>query len=193
MNKITSLYLLALALSLLVACKETESPKDEDGFVVYTIKKGSQSSNLSTLKDVSKTELNFRVIFDSSAIYTTIDSNNQEDVNKLYGFSDCNTQHHDNSARFGWRWSNNALRLFAYCYKSGNLAIKEMGEVEIGKEHVCNIRIDNDKYIFTLNHNKMDTMERGCTDPKSKKYMLFPFFGGDEMAPHDITIRIKEE
>ncbi|RDC63253.1 hypothetical protein AHMF7616_01854 [Adhaeribacter pallidiroseus] len=34
-------------------------------------------------------------------------------------------------------------------------------------------------------------MSRGCSGT-SDKYKLFPYFGGDETAPHNIKIEIKE-
>jgi hypothetical protein len=133
------------------------------------------------------------VKFDSTAIYTTVLPENQKDINKLYGFSDCGKEHHTESARFGWRWSDDSLRIFAYCYANKNLSYKEMGTVEIGKEHSCEIDIEGATYVFDLN-GKKEIMGRGCnTDTSGSRYRLFPFFGGSENAPHSIKIRIKEE
>lgn len=186
--------LTALLVAVLAACDKTiedfVNPAKTDGYKTYTIQKGQQYSFTITSKFVD-TEMNFKVIFDSSAIYTTADPGNQIDINKLYGFSDCGKDHHTASARFGWRWSNDSLRLFAYCYKDAVMTFKELSTVEIGKEHDCSIRIDGTNYIFTLN-GKVDTMERGCDITTGLRSRLFPFFGGDEMAPHDITIKINE-
>lgn len=33
-------------------------------------------------------------------------------------------------------------------------------------------------------------MPRGCGSKKSVGYKLFPFFGGDEVAPHEVKIEI---
>jgi hypothetical protein len=43
---------------------------------------------------------------------------NQYDINKLWGFSEgINNQY--NSARIGWSWNNDALRLYGYVYAKG--------------------------------------------------------------------------
>ena len=132
-------------LTICAACDKTVedilNPPQKDGYRTYTIKKGEQYSNSITSKFVDP-EMKFKVIFDSSAIYTTIDPDNQVDINKLYGFSDCGKDHQTNSARFGWRWSNDSLRLFAYCYKNAVMTFKELSTIEIGKEQDCSILID---------------------------------------------------
>lgn len=166
------------------------SPKN-DGYKTYTIKKGEHYS-YSISSEFKETTLKFKVIFDSSAIYTTIDPSNQHDINKLYGFSDCGVPHHVESARFGWRWSEDSLRLFAYCYKDSVMSFKELGPISIGKEQSCSIAISGNTYIFNLN-GKTETMDRGCTETTSRRLRLFPYFGGNETTPHDITIKIKEE
>ena len=189
--------LLALALvgGLVMSCDKTlndfVNPKTEDGYKTYTIKQGEQYSFSLTSK-FKDTEMKFKVTFDSSAIYTCIDSANQEDINKLYGFSDCSKDHHQASARFGWRWYDNSLQLLAYCYKDGIMSYKMLNSVAIGAEHDCSIKIDANRYIFTLN-GKVDTMYRECDSTTGERYRLFPFFGGTENAPHNITIKIKEE
>ena len=77
-------------------------------FTKYTIAAGQQFCNDNVYNTTSYSELKFLAKFDSSAIYITLDPGRQNDINKLYGFSDNNTTHHLFSARFGWRWSNNA-------------------------------------------------------------------------------------
>ncbi|MBD0352813.1 MAG: hypothetical protein ICV65_16845, partial [Flavisolibacter sp.] len=44
--------------------------------------------------------------------------------------------------------------------------------------------------IFTINDERT-AMPRLSTTPRAKGYLLYPYFGGDEVAPHDVTIRIK--
>jgi len=160
-------------------------------FTQYTIKQGQQFCDKSTFVPVEYDELKFVVTFDSSAIYHTIDPNNQYDINKLYGFSDNDSAHHLYSARFGWRWSENALRLFAYIYNSGIRTSEELGTIQIGTENNCSIKVTDGHYIFSLN-NITDTLLRSSKTTKGKGYKLYPYFGGDESAPHDINILIKE-
>jgi hypothetical protein len=160
-------------------------------FTEYSIKKGQQYCDKSTYVPVDYTELKFLVQFDSSAIYTTKDPSNQNDINKLYGFSDDDSAHHLYSARFGWRWSDNALRLFSYVYNSGIRTSKELGTVQIGVQNNCSIKVTEGHYIFSLN-NIADTVLRTSTTETGIGYKLYPYFGGDETAPHDINILIRE-
>jgi len=161
-------------------------------FVHHIIARGQHSSNVSNLQTSEYEAINFVVKFDSSAIYSTANPSNQLDINKLYGFADNNSHHHEFSARFGWRWSAGALRLFAYNYNEGIVSDKELGTVEIGKEIECGIRIDGNNYIFSLD-GKNTQMPRSARSALAKGYRLFPYFGGDEPAPHDVHIWIKEK
>jgi len=160
-------------------------------FVKYTIAKGAQYCDKNTFAAVNYDQLAFVVKFDSSAIYKTVNPANQNDINKLYGFSDNDADHHQYSARFGWRWSNNALRLFGYIYNKGVMSYKELGTVAIGTENSCSIKVTSGAYIFTLN-GKSQSMPRLSTSIKGSGYKLYPYFGGDEIAPHAISIWIKE-
>ncbi len=38
----------------------------------------------------------------------------------------------------------------------------------------------------------MEIMPRASTTVKSSGYKLYPYFGGDEFAPHDVRVWIKE-
>jgi hypothetical protein len=160
-------------------------------FVKYTIAAGKQYSDLNAYTPSTYSEQRFVVRFDSSAVYKTVSSSNQVDINKLFGFSDNNSQHHQFSARFGWRWSNNALRLFAYVYNDGVVSYKEIGTVAIGSDVNCSIKVSGSSYIFTL-EDKVLTMPRTSPTEQAAGYKLYPYFGGDELAPHAISIWIKE-
>ncbi len=196
----TILIIGSFCLVLLSACKKEYVAADKSNvksnsfpasFTQYTIKKGQQYCDKSMFNAVEYSELKFTVKFDSSAIYKTSDPSNQYDINKLYGFSDNDSAHHLYSARFGWRWSDNALRIFAYIYNNGVRDLKELGKIDIGTENNCSIKVQEGHYIFSLNNNT-DTLLRTSKTIKGKGYKLYPYFGGDETAPHDITIFIKE-
>ena len=161
-------------------------------FKQFTIPKGQHYATENNIKAVEITEMKFVVKFDSSAIYTTADPDNQYDINKLYGFSDNGDQHHSFSARFGWRWSDKALRLFAYTYNNGVRDEKELGTIAIGTEVHCSIKVQGEVYQFEVD-GKTETMLRLSTTTVGKGYQLYPYFGGDEPAPHDVRIWIKEE
>ena len=160
-------------------------------FTKYTIAEGQQFCNNNPYNTTSYSELKFIAKFDSSAIYKTIDPGNQDDINKLYGFSDNNAAHHQFSARFGWGWTNNALRLYGYIYNNGIRDSKELGTVAIGYENNCSIKVTPTAYQFSLN-GKTDSMPRNSKTVKAEGYKLYPYFGGDEQAPHVINIFINK-
>lgn len=155
----------------------------------FLIKKGEHSTN-GFIKKVSGTSMRYEVMFDSSAVYATINPSNQGDINKLFGTSDCGSQHHINSARFGWRWFENRLEIHAYTYVNGIRNSQYVSTIELGKKYAFEIVFADNKYEFLLNDRRV-TMQRNCTGAVDG-YMLFPYFGGDETAPHDIKINLSK-
>ena len=161
---------------------------------VFTIPKGAHYSGVHAAL-VSQAQLKFQATFDSSAIYTTVDPVNQNAINKLYGFSDCLTVHHDNSARFGWTWNLKALKidLWAYSYANGgDFHDTYVGSVNPGETHQYEIQTSGTQYLFFLDGVRMAEMQRGCSDSVANGYRLYPYFGGVETAPHAITITVVE-
>jgi hypothetical protein len=189
---ITTLLSTLVLLSCTKSAGDIAPVKGEPGFQDFFIARGQHYSQQTSLVPTEYTELRFVVKFDSSAIYNTITAENQYDINKLYGFSDNNAHHHEFSARIGWRWSDGALRLFGYIYNNGQSSAKELTTISIGGEHDCSIRVTDHNYIFSVNGNST-TMPRQSATASAIGYKLFPYFGGDETAPHDIRIRIKEK
>ena len=186
-------------LFLLMSCKKEVSSllRNSHGgststqFTKYTIRQGQNYCDENKFTQTSYSQLSFIAKFDSTAIYSNVNPDNQLDINKLYGFSDNNSAHQDFSARFGWRWSENALRLFGYVYNNGIRSSKELGTVAIGAENNCSITVNPKSYVFALN-GKIDSLPRTSTTAKATGYKLYPYFGGDETAPHTIYIWIKE-
>jgi len=193
-----ALYLIITTLFLVSCNKSGDNPAPATSanttqFVKYFIGKGKHYANddSTTLVIVNTNEQKFAVKFDSSAIYQTVLLSNQADINKLYGFSDNQAFHQQFSARFGWNWLNNGLHLWAYDYNNSNREYKDLGAVAIGKEIICSIKVAGDTYVFAVD-GKETVMPRAATTATGYGYKLFPYFGGDETAPHDITIFIKE-
>lgn len=181
-------------LLLFCSCRK-ETPLQNlstSGFKQFLIPQGQHYATENHLKAVEATEMKFVVKFDSSAIYKTTNPENQYDINKLYGFSDNGEQHQAFSARFGWRWSDGALRLFAYTYNNGVRNERELTTVAIGAELHCAIKVQGEVYQFEVD-GKTTTMARMSKTAIGKGYQLYPYFGGDEVAPHDVRIWIKEE
>lgn len=186
---VAAAFLLASCSKMAGAIVDQSNSTPTGQFVKYTIEKGNQYCNSNTFKPIETAEVKFAVKFDSTAIYQTQSAENQYDINKLYGFSDNNSDHHQYSARFGWRWSNKALRLFAYVYNEGAVVSKELTAVAIGAEINCSIKVSGSAYLFTVD-GVTAQLPRLATTEKAKGYQLYPYFGGDEVAPHQVNIWI---
>jgi hypothetical protein len=205
MKKELSFYL-AIVLVLFASCTkeaitalpDSASPNRESStsiragkliYTTYLIPAGSHYVNNSTLKSVKTSEMKFAVKFDSSAIYTTLAPINQSDINKLYGFSEgFNNQY--NSARIGWNWYLGKLNLYAYVYNKGVRTFRKITSVAIGAEHNCSIKVWGTNYIFTVNGISI-TLGRALKTVTASGFQQYPYFGGDEVAPHNITILIR--
>ncbi|MBC3541707.1 hypothetical protein ACFSC6_01740 [Rufibacter sediminis] len=167
--------------------KPEEAPAVEEG-ITYAINTGGHETT-NPIKVLSTNSLRFDVQFDSTAIYATKDPSNQADINKLYGMSDCGTFHHDNSARFGWRWYKNKLELHAYSYNGGKNTSTFITAIDLKKNYTCELTLTESKYIYKVGEKTVEHA-RACNG-EGKGYQLYPYFGGDETAPHDIKIKIK--
>lgn len=186
------LVVIAAALILFSTCDEIElfdPGGEEPGDVIrYTIPSGRHNADQSSFKTMNISHLRFEAMFDSSAIYSTVDRDNQADINKLYGMADCNSPHHVNSARFGWRWFDERLEIWAYAYVRSERKYKFIDTVEINKKYKYEIAFTDSAYVFSVNNTSI-TLARSCSN-MAGGYKLYPYFGGDEPAPHDITIHI---
>ncbi len=170
---------------------ETDISKYQANYRAYVIKKGSNYCSPNPFRLTTKSTLRFNAIFDSSCIYKNLDSINQQDINKLYGFSDCGSQHLVNSARIGWRWYNNELQLFAFVHNDGDILPEtSMGTAPIGSIINCRISCKAGIYEFEVN-GLIKTLPRHCSGTYTR-YMLNPYFGGDEPSPQYIKIFIDQ-
>ena len=171
-------------LLVLIGCKKI----DDDGYRIYTIKEGKHRSTYA-YKASRDTIFNWDIIFDSSAIYTTEDPDNQYDINKLIGWSDCGENHMDYSIRFGWRWLNDSLEIHWFRHQHNQFTFDKIKSVELCEPHNYYLEFKDTKYILCVDDICVE-LDRTCSN-QYKKYKLYPYFGGQETAPHDIKIRIK--
>ena len=174
--------------------KHQTSSTNGESYRLYHIKKGNHYASGDRLDfPMTKTTFNYSAIFDDTAKYTTVDPSNQADINKLVGFSDCGElQDHKHSARFGWTWYQGALQIYAYTYANSKRSYEYMCDAAFGKPAEYSIRIDGSQYVFTFN-GRETRMTRGCSRPHPLKAQLYPYFGGNETAPHAINILLRLE
>lgn len=153
---------------------------------VYWMREGKHGN--SYFMPQFKSDQSREVTFNQSAIYKTQDPQNQGDINKLFGFADCFSHHHKNSARFGWRWFDDQLQIHAYYYVKGQRRYQFLKSLTLDTAYEMRIHATNDRYIFQINQEKWE-FERGCSG-QVIGYKLYPYFGGDEVAPQDINVKL---
>lgn len=160
-------------------------------YTKYLIRTGQHNCDQSMLKSVSvsSTGMNFMLKLNESAIYKTIYDYNQCDINKVWGFSE-GLNHQYNSARIGWAYCNGAVRLYGYTYSKGVRYSAEISPVALNTELTCSIKFSGYNYQITVNGVTV-VLPRGVNSTKASGYQLYPYFGGDEVAPHDVTMDIK--
>ena len=169
---------------------QREELSKEGDFYIFTINQGMHDS-FTAIEKFSSTNIRFYVKFDSTAKYSTVDTLNQTDINKLYGFADCGDLPHTNSARFGWSFKDDTLKIFSYCYSQGERMSEFLQKIEIDSTYKFQIIIIHNEYVFKIDDKEVGRMPRGCNSTEKKSY-LYPYFGGDETAPHDINIYIDD-
>lgn len=157
----------------------------------FTIPSGDHYSTPRLSESLQSNTLQFYARFDESAVYDFHDAAMQTNVNKLLGFADCNSLHHQNSARFGWRWNNNQLEITAYCYVNSQRVEAFIGTVALNEYNYYEIELTRDAYVFRLNNLEPVFIQRGTTCDTGIYYKLWPYFGGTLAAPHDVHIDIK--
>lgn len=188
MKQNKSFCLLALALVVLVAssCEPQADPFDE-----YIIRKGEHYTTQKRIQSLQSNTLSFDAKFNSSAIYYFDNPGFQDSKNKLLGFSDCNSLHHQNSARFAWQWYNDQLEIYAYCYVNNERVEKYVGVVNLDEVNHYEITLQGKDYVFQLNKQEPVIIQRGNVCNTGLYYMLWPYFGGSIPAPHQISIQIR--
>jgi len=164
---------------------------EDDLFREFLMREGEHYSTTRIVQSLQSNSLTFDAKFDGSAQYDFQEDGFQDSKNKLLGFADCNSLHHENSARFAWQWFNDQLEIYAYCYVNTQRVEKFIGVVSIDEINHYEIFITRDNYIFQLNHNEPVLIERGNVCNGGLYYMLWPYFGGTLPAPHNVTIQLR--
>lgn len=160
----------------------------------FRIKKGDHYSITSILhyfRFKMEDKLHFDFIIDESCRYQD-DGENATDFNKLYGVS-LSRHHHINSIRIGWRYYKEKLEICAYLYREGERKIVIYDkEIEFNNKYNILINFTDRGYNIYLDYSAIH-FERSLKSIKVMpiKYILKPYFGGDNTAPHNMLIEIK--
>lgn len=162
----------------------------------YIIKKGDHYSNVTDLPSYyTGKSMKFKAMFDESAIYD-LGNENQYDVNKLYGTSDCGSwSPTQNSARFGWVWNlqTKKLEIYGFVHVNGKFDFTLIDHADLNQvfDYELTLSEDGSQYIFNF-RGKTISMNRGCSKSEMSGFKLKPYFGGNEVAPHDVLIKIED-
>ena len=172
-----------IPLLLMVSCVK----KDSNDFWIFKIKEGKHRST-NKVKTINRDNIHFELLLTESCKYEALNPMNQWDVNKIFCFSD-GGGHKRNSARIGWRFVNNEIQLMGYTHYNGDFYFKKICVVNPDVYYDCRINCLHDRYEFIV-HSDTVYMDRYLIY-SNRRYLLWPYFGGDEVAPHDVTIRVK--
>jgi len=161
----------------------------------YLIPKGEHRSTWFPRFHFKGHEFTIKVKFNSSCRYK-IHGDDQYDINKIggYGFG---WNHHKNSFRLGWTWNTDKKKivLWAYVYYDGNRtyqAIKECSDTE-----TVTVRVKLGKtsgwpvWMVYANRDIAPTYIQASGSFPKWGFKLYPYFGGQETAPHDIEIGVE--
>lgn len=165
----------------------------------YVIPKGKHASKLKgrfpgdKLRTLKRDRLEFRARFDETARYNA-GIRNQADINKLMGFSEANSHHRKNSIRFGWRYDllTDSIEVFAYAYEESKRWYQRITKVAINQSVKYCIQITDQAFYLIVDDAQVVEFQRTVKNKKGIYYLLFPFFGGNEVAPHDINVYVEE-
>lgn len=128
------------------------------------------------------------VKFTSSCLYKFGDVDDF-DINKLFGRSF--GMHHKNSVRFGWRPEKDKILISSYVYINGIREFNDVCICDIDKTYTFTIDCKDKLVLLEISTDTYKTkygikLEKSC----NFGYKLYPYFGGNKTAPHDICIQI---
>ena len=160
--------------------------------MVFTIKEGKHYSDNRFHKAVhllrTKT-ISYDVTFTESCKYQ-LGSPDQLDINKLFGYSNCIDPHIE-STRVGWRWNGEKIAIFAYLYRDGARSDYHIKDIECGVEYTIQLeRIEGHDIFKILRAGAVVAVEVFERKPSLFAWSLWPYFGGNQTAPHDIHIQL---
>lgn len=161
----------------------------------YIIKKGQHySKHLPKLYLGDKKDFKIKVEFTESCRYN-LSNINQLDVNKLFGVSF--GYHKHNSIRIGWNYNidTDMIDIYRYEYNNGRRLIEKIYSVHIYEELFIKLNLTEIGYVISIESefSKFGYIveEYIFNYPNIKLgYYLYPYFGGDEVAPHKIIVKM---
>ena len=145
---------------------------------------------------ISPHEVSATVTFDSSCIYD-VGAVDADDWNKVIGLGFVGSKdqsldgvppHQVDGARVGWRWNpqRGVIDLGAYIYVEGKRIDFKVAETRINTPTKLTIKIDYDRKLYQV----LGGQAVPFTHDKSFAYSTGLYFGGNQVAPHRIRVKI---
>ena len=147
------------------------------------IKKGTHGPIKIPKVKINPILLQYEITFTDSCKYDI--GQDQSDINKLFGIGYL-PFHHYNSVRIGWNYNIkiNKIDIWAYWYKKGVRGWEWLDCVNFMQPSYMEIQIKNTEHIIRTKNSYFSVPVNG----ESIGYLLRPYFGGNQKAPHDIKI-----
>lgn len=165
----------------------------------YLIKKGNHYADITLGNRISslgwkvkRTSIRFR--FHKECWWAPPRNDNDRDLNKLCGIG-YGLNHQKNSVRLAWVPDfnvNGKINIYGYIYDEradGNHLSAFIHSVQVETNNTALITNSGSKYEFLVN-GKFAEMPNTHADP-SLCFMLYPYFGGNNTAPHDMVIELE--
>ena len=163
------------------------------------IKKGKHdASGLHVRPYLGKRIISWRVNMDISCLYKAI-NDDSNDLNKLCGVSF--GHHHKNSLRFAWTPDFNRpgqFMIYAYWYAEGQRRSLYIANISHNVDFDLEIILDHPTVAFVaMKPNPVFSDEKRSVFVNFKVpcpsigYYLWPYFGGNNAAPHEMSIDLK--
>jgi hypothetical protein len=166
----------------------------------YLIKKGNHYATMSLFEKIGAIGWNIRTMsvrfaFRNECWWTPPRNQDDYDLNKLAGIG-FGTNHHNNSVRLAWvpDFANQGMiNVYGYTYdekKEGQkFAMTFIKSVHVGDIITGKIESRDGGYFITVKdvNIRMDNLH-GDPNPC---FRLFPYFGGNNTAPQDMTIELE--
>lgn len=189
-------FLISLIVVVFFSMMVRYKSKDPNGFEAFVIRKGCNYSIRINRPFPTKYKfrlapktLRFTAVFGYGC--DTIPQN--DDWNKLYGVS-YGFDRHWRSMRIGWRYNSHKklIELCMYAYSRGKREVKYLFDVELNEEvHFVIFTTNNSGIVEAKSDNHRVADKILGLDAHVARFMLWPYFGGDQPAPDKMTIFIK--
>jgi hypothetical protein len=157
----------------------------------YLIKKGKHRSNNSRFTVSFANIIEGEAFFEQSCFYLE-DGDDKYDISKLIGLS-AYYFHHIESVRIGFRTNiidTNLIDLFVYAYDD-KVRVKEVYICSVAPLERFSFKIEilPDQFVVRVN-NTVKTVIRSRNYSSRFKYVLYPYYGGNQKAKRDMHISL---